>query len=586
MTTGQDPVTQYATDVVDGRIVASRLVRLACQRHLDDLAHQAEKGLVWKPAEAQAVIDFFAEVLCLPEDTVGSELDDDRPPSDGTPFVLSPHQQFIDGSLMGWYTTAGFRRFRDAYIEGAKGDGKTPNGAGLMLYLLVADGERGAQCYFAAVGKDQAKLAFADAEKMVDASPFLRTHITKTVNNLAVLETGSYLRAISSEKRGLDGKRVHGALIDEEHEHATPVVINKMRKGTKGRRNALVMRTTNSGFDRLSVCWHDHEHSRQVLEGTVTDEAWFAFVCGLDPCPACVDAGKQFPDPECRACDDWRVEGPHWLKACPNLGVSVSWQYYRELVNQAKARPDAVSDLLRFNFCVWTSAHAQAWGMAKWHACGRTLSFTAADLVGAKCYGGLDLGQTDDFAAWVRLYELDYCLAVQVRFWLPRAALETYPNRPYEQWEREGLLEVTDGDTTDVDLIEEQILEDCRRDSVLEVGYDKRFAHQLALHLQGAGVRVIDTPQGYALNEAIKSLSKAITDVKIAHGNHAILTWMMDNSVLRQGRNHEVRLDKDAAKEKIDGASALVMANARRIAQAQTPVQQYQFLILGGAGAR
>lgn len=576
-----DPVTQYATDVLAGRIVAGRLVRLACARHLDDVAHAAARGLVWHPEEAQRGIDFFEQILCLPEETAAEEtIGDTGPPADGSPFVLQPWQQFIVGSLLGWYTAAGYRRIRDAFIETAKGSGKTPLGAGVMLYLLVADGERGAQIYFAAVVKDQAKLAYADAEKMVKASPALRALVDQKVNNLAVRETGSYLRPISSEKRGLDGKRVHGCLIDEEHEHPTPVVVSKMRRGTKGRRNALVVRTTNSGYDRTSVCWHDHEYSRQVLEGTITDDHWFAYVCGLDPCPACLDKGRQFPDDNCPACDDWRLEGPHWLKANPNLGVSLSWQYLRELVHQAKGRSDAVADLLRFNFCVWTAAHTSAWNIGKWHECAR-LPVAAGDLIGAPCWGGLDLGQTDDFAAWVRLWDLGDRVAIQMRFWLPQAALDRYPNRPYGEWRRLGLLSVTEGNTTDLDLIEETIAADARADGVRAIAFDKRFANQLAQHLQDwFGLTMIDTPQGYALNEAIRSVSTLIADGKLAHGGHAIMTWMMDNCVLRHGRQQEVRLDKDAAKEKIDGPCALVMANALRISAGAAP-PAYQMVMIG-----
>jgi phage terminase large subunit-like protein len=571
-----DPVTQYARDVVEGRLVAGRLVRLACARHLRDLD---TPGLVWKPAEAALALDFFAQILCLPEETAAGDTVGDVPPVDGSPFRLQPWQAFIVGSLLGWYTTTGYRRFRDAFIETAKGSGKTPLGAGLMVYLLVADGERGAQIYFAAVGKDQAKLAFADAEKMVQASPHLRTLVDQKVNNLAVLASGSYLRPISSEKRGLDGKRVHGCLIDEEHEHPTPVVVSKMRRGTKGRRNALIVRTTNSGYDRTSVCWADHEYSRQVLEGTIPDVSWFAYVCGLDPCPACLDQGRQFPDPECVTCDDWRTEGPHWLKANPNLGVSLSWQYVRELVQQAKGRADAVSDLLRFNFCVWTAGQTSAWNMAKWHE-SAAIVVTDADRRGAPCWGGLDLGQTDDFSAWVRLWDLGDRVAVRVRFWLPQVALDRYPHRPYAEWRRLGLLTVTPGDTTDLDLVEETIAADARADGVREIAFDKRFAQQLAQHLQDRyGLTMLDTPQGFGLNESIRSVSKLIADGQLAHGGHAILTWMMDNAVLRAGPNQQVRLDKDAAKDKIDGAVALVMANARRIAAVAPPA--YQMLVVG-----
>lgn len=576
-----DPVTQYATDVVEGRVVAGRLVRLACQRHLNDLAHQAEKGLVWRPEEAQRVIDFFADVLCLPEETAAEETVEEETPVDGSPFVLSPHQQFIDGSLMGWYTAAGYRRFRDAYDEEAKGSGKTPNGAGLMVYLLVADGERGAQVYFAAVTKDQAKLSFTDAEKMIHASPALRDVIRQTVNNFAVLETGSFLRAISSEKRGLDGKRVHGAHIDEEHEHPTDVVVSKMRRGTKGRRNALVLRTTNSGFDRTSICWHDHDYSRKVLEGTIVDESWFAYICGLDPCEKHLDEGKEFPVDDCPDCDSWQREGPHWLKACPNLGVSVSWQYYRELVRQAKGREDAVSDLLRYNFCVWTQAYSRAISVAKWNACQPMPS--ASELVGCPCYGGLDLGESDDFSAWERIWLLpDGRVAVKSRFWVPQVALDRHPDRPYDDWRRAGVLTVTEGDITDYAQLRETVLEDCRRDGVIAIAYDPRSATETAQVLQGAGITMINTPQGWPLHEALKRTLELITQGQLCHGANLILSWMAANVVVLHGRGTDQRIAKEKAPDKIDGMAALVtVVDWAIIRKPVVKPASYQMLVLG-----
>jgi phage terminase large subunit-like protein len=193
----------------------------------------------------------------------------------------------------------------------------------------------------------------------------------------------------------------------------------------------------------------------------------------------------------------------------------------------------------------------------------------------------VDLGQHDDFTAWVLLWALDDgTCAVRARFWLPRAALETYPHRPYQEWVRAGLLDLTDGNTTDLDLVEEVILADAREAGVIEIGYDKRFAQHLALHLQGAGLTAVDCPQGFALNESIQSIAKLVADGALRHGDHAILSWMMDNTVLRAGRNREVRLDKEAAKDKIDGVAALVMANARRLVQPDAP--SYQMFVFGG----
>lgn len=572
-----DPVTAYARAVVAGERVAGRLVRLACQRHLTDLEASPANGLTWRPAEAIRVIAFFEEVLCLPEVTAaGDALEEDTPdPEAGRPFLLQPWQQFINGSLMGWYTTNGTRRFHDAYVEIGKGNGKTPNGAGLMLYLLVADGEPAAQVFFAAVSREQARIAFADAEKMVRASPALRSLVQQTVNNLAVVETGSFLRAISSEKRGLDGKRVHGALLDEEHEHATPIVVSKMRRGTKGRRNALVMRTTNSGFDRTSICWHDHDYSRQVLEGAIRDPTWFAFVAGMDPCPACLAAGKEFPTDDCADCDDWRTEGAHWTKANPNLGVSLPWSYLRELVTQAKGRPEAVSDLLRFNFCVWTQAITRAIALAQWFACQAPPA--AAELVGVPCYGGLDLGMSDDFSAWVRGWMLDDGrLVVRCRFWVPEGAIEKFPSRPYDEFRRAGLV-VTPGPTTDYETIEAAVAADCEADGIREVAYDNRFAEQMAQRLAGRGITMVHTGQGFQLNEAIRRKLELIQTGVLCHGGDPILAWMAGNYVVRHGPRGDMRPAKERAGDKIDGQVALDMLIDRIVRRPKAPA--YQVLI-------
>lgn len=566
-----DPVTAYATKVVAGEVVAGRLVRLQCQRHLNDLSQQRARGLAWKPDEAQKAIDFFAEVLCLPEETAAGEVvvdDVDAEPEDGTPFVLSPWQQFVVGSLIGWYTVKGFRRFRTCYLETAKGSGKTPLCAGIMIYIMVVDGERGAQLYFAAVSKEQAGYAFADADKMVQASPALRALLDRKVNNIAWLEKGSFMRAISAEKRGLDGKRVSAAVIDELHE-AKPVVVNKMRKGTKGRRNALIIEPTNAGYDRTSVCWHHHEYSQKVLEETVDDDAWFAFVCGLDPCEECLSKGKLFPADDCPNCDDWRTEGPHWLKPNPNLGVSLSWQYVRELVRQAKGMASEVNDLLRFNFGIWTQAYDRYIDMGAFHAsaCKRTVS--VEELVGAPCYAGLDLGETDDLSAFVVLWALeDGRIVVKLRAWLPEAAIEARPDRPYAVWFKSGILEKTEGDQTDFSVVQAAVEADCHLHGVKECAYDKRFAAQMAQNLLGSGITMVDTPQGWQLNEAVKRSAMLVSAGNLLHGNNPLLAWAASNVVVRHGPNKTVRLDKEQATEKIDPWSALVMALSRWIVQA------------------
>jgi phage terminase large subunit-like protein len=425
----------------------------------------------------------------------------------------------------------------------------TPVAAGIGLYGLTMDGEMAPEIYSVATGIEQARICWRDADRMVDASPDLNQLLYRSADNISYAANYGWFRPQTKEKRGKSGPRPHMVFFDEEHEYADAVIVNKMRAGAKRRKQPLFMGITNSGFDRTSICWQHHEHARKVLEGVVDDQRLFAYVCALDK------DDDPLTDKRCH------------IKANPNLGIVIQQDYLDRQVENANNITSETNTVLRLNFCVWTHSHSPAWEMAKWHECGRKLAYTDEALIGAPCYGGLDLGQTDDFAAWARLWDLDTFCVVKMRFWLPRAALKKYPDRPYAEWERAGLLTVTDGDTTDDDLIEETILEDARNDSILEIAFDKRFAHQLSLHLQGADITMVDTPQGFGLNESIRSVQKLIADVGLAHGNNLIMTWQMDNAMLRHGRNKQVRLDKEESKEKIDGPSALVMANARRIAQ-------------------
>jgi phage terminase large subunit-like protein len=579
-----DPVTAYAEQVIAGEAIASRLVKQACARHLADLEQQAAKGLEWKPEKAQRAIDFFAEVLFLPENTDAEDEASETSSADPRPFILAPWQAFIVGSVFGWYTAQGFRRFREAYIETSKGAGKTPLGAGMMLYMLVADGERGAQVFLAAVSREQAGYAWKDCRAMVNASPELLALFGREgflAQQLIVPGDGSFLRPVSSEKRGLDGKRVHGALVDELHEHATPIVVNKMRAGTKGRRNALIVKTTNSGFDRMSVCWHHHEYSRKVLEGTLTNDTWFAFVCGLDPCPACLTEGKWFPSDDCVHCDSWKTEGPHWLKANPNLGVSLPWQYVRERVEQAKGMPTEVSDVLRFNFCVWTQGSSRAIDMGRWAACKPMPS--ESELLKADCFGCLDLGETDDLTAWGRLWVLeDGRVAVKMRYFIPSDALERFPNRPYEAWKRSGVLTITEGPVTDYAIVRQAIRDDYKALGMQSVFYDTKTARETAQILVGEGLEMVAMTQGFALNEAMTRLLAIVVSGDICHGNEPILTWMASNTVVITGVKNEKRLAKERSPEKIDGIAALVMGiEGALVRREREPGKQYQFMVLG-----
>lgn len=543
-------------------IVAGPLVRLAAERHLRDREQASRRrghprGWVFDEDAANYVIDFFELVLKLP-DIAGP---DDRP----APFLLAPAQDFLIGSVFGWKGADGYRRFREGYFEMGKGNGKTPLFAGIGLYGLTEDQELAAEIYAAGSDRHQSRVMFSYAEHMVDASPDLARRLVKTVNNIYDPKTLSFFRPFSREQGAKSGPKPHMGLLDEVHEHRNADIVNKTRAGAKGRKQPFFGEITNSGFDRTSICWQHHEHSRKILEGVLEDDQWFAYVCTLD----------QDEDP---------LKDPStWIKANPLMGVSVTEKYLARQVQNARNIAGETNDILRLNFCVWTQSVTRYWNAAKWRACGAVVPDAA--LVGAPCYGGLDLGKNDDFTAFVLLWLLeDGRQVVRSWFWLPQAALDKYPHRPYEQWLRAGVLEVLEGDVMDYDVIEPLIAGLCEQWSVRQLAYDDRYAHQLRLHLEDQGIEMVKTGQGFNLNEALRRLDTVVTTRRLCHGGHPILTWMADNLVVRKGHFGEIRPDKEKSSEKIDGQVALAMAEDAAIRDADADAELNQAIAQGEGG--
>lgn len=554
-----------------GTILAGHPVRQACTRHLRDLADGAARGLRWSLERAAHALAFFPQFLRLHE---GEHA--------GQPFTLAPWQAFIIGSLFGWLTADGSRRFRTAYIEAGKGNGKTPLLAGVGLYGLVADGEAGAQIYPAAVTREQAGLLFADAKAMAAASPSLAARLEILEHNLADPVSGSFFRPVSSEGRSLDGKRVHMALIDEIHEHPDATVVDKLRAGTKGRRQAIICEITNSGHDRHSVCWQHHEYSLKVLDQVLDNDAWFAYVCALDPCGAHASLGV--PQEGCADCDDWQAPAT-WPKANPNLGVSVTEKYLAEQVREAQDLPGKRAIVRRLNFCAWTESEVRWLAPEAWAACGAPVDPEA--LRGRPCIAGLDLSTKIDLTALVLLFPRDddddpaSALAdgprstrrydVLCHFWAPAETVAERVRRdrvPYDLWARQGHLELTDGNVIDHRAIRARVLEYASRYDIREVAYDPYSATMLVSDLQDDGLPCVEVRQGAkSLGEATKQLEVLVRDRGLRHGQHPVLRWCAANVVVELDRNGNYLASKRRSTERIDGISALITALARAMVQ-------------------
>lgn len=556
-------VDGYATSVLSGETVAGPFVRMACERHSRDRA-RAEADPTWyqfRPDRANHIIDFIEQCLRLPD-----VLDDDGDPK---PFTLEPWQTFIVGSLFGWVDVRGYRRFREGYIEAGKGCGKTPLLAAIGLYGLLMDGERAAEIYAAAADQDQAMIMFRDAVRIAQASPDLEPDLSfsggEHIWQISNPESLSFFRTFSREGGQKSGPRPHMGLVDELHEHPSPQASIKIRAGAKRRTQPLFLEITNSGFDRTSICWQRHEHSRKVVEQVVEDDQLFCYVCALD------EGDDPLNDESC------------WIKTNPNLGISIRHDYLRRQVSNAKNIQAETNNVLRLNFCVWTLQHTKAINIQQWLACQPMPS--ASELLTAEYVCGcLDLGETDDISAWGRLWIFrDGRVAVKMRYFLPEGALEKYPDRPYDQWRRAGLLTVTEGEVIDYAKVRAAIVEDARRDGVRSIYFDPKTARETAQILQGQGLEMVIVPGGFALHEAIKRTLAMIASGTLCHGNEEILTWMASNVVLRTGDRGEFRIDKQRAPEKIDGIAALIMGiDGGVVRRERMPDPSYQVMFFGG----
>lgn len=533
-----EPVDVYARKVDAGKIIAGRPVRLAAARHLRDRANVNKTGLEWRGNLALKAIEFFGEMLIL---------------ENGKPFVLEPFLAFIVGSIFGWYGPDGYRRFRTAYVEIGKGNGKTPTAAGIGLAGLVIDGEGSPEIYSAATTREQAKICFGDAYGFVTRNRELRDLVTRQVGSLAIAETHGVFRPVSSEHKGLDGLRVHMGLIDELHEHADPMVVEKIRAGTKGRRNALIFEITNSGYDRNTICWRHHEYSLKVLEDVIENDSWFAYVCALDK-----DQGDDYRNPAV------------WLKANPGLGRILPEKYLRERVAEAEGIPASENTVRRLNFCEWTEQATRAIQMDQWDQ-GDAFVDPAA-LAGRSCYGGLDLAKVSDLSAFVLLFPPEdeaEAWKVLCWFWVPEEDIRGRVQRdhvPYDVWQRDGFLAATSGNTTDYAFIQAKILELASRYRILEIAFDRTFAGEIVQALSSEGLTMVEFGQGFlSMAQPTAELLRLVKAGKLAHGGNPVLRWNASNLAVRLDPAGNMKPDKDRSVEKIDGIVALCNALGRAI---------------------
>lgn len=549
------PTTRYARAVAEGRIVAGEMVRQACDRHLSDLKRQGSDAFpYWFDEErASRAFDFFEFELHHYEGDL-----------DGEPFMLLDWQMFVIGSIYGWVDANGFRRFRTVFILTGKGSGKTPMGAGMALRAMVDDDEPGAQVYTAATTREQAALAFKDARAMARKSPRLRNRLH--ITDHAITFDNSYMQTVSSEAGNLHGKRPHFALIDEIHVHPDDDVVEALRFGTKGRRQALIFMPTNAGQDRRSLAWRYQEYSSRVLSKVLVDEQWFAYVCQLDACAEHRADGKDMPVDGCETgCDQWADESV-WLKTNPSLPVVPGYRYLREQVNEAKGMPAKADIVKRLNMCIWTSGKVVWIRPEVWRAQGEP-----KPLEGRTCFGGFDLSAVNDLTAAAYVFpDGQDAIDILLRCYLPEERVDELAERskvPYRRWADEGLIVLTPGSTVNYDFIERDDEEIRRQYQVKSAAIDPWQAVQFRAHMEARGTPLIELPQtNQRLHAVVEEAERLLGIGGFRHGGHPILEWVASNVVLNIDSRDFKRIDKQSSPEKIDPMAAVLNALSEAMA--------------------
>lgn len=504
---------------------------------------------------------------------------------EGRPFELHPAQQFIVGSIFGWKRADGTRRFRRAYIEQGKGNGKSPLAGGIGLYTLMADNEPGAQVFAAAAKMDQARILFNDAVSMVRQSPMLSARLTETginpVNNLAWIEKGSFFRPVGRDtgKTG-SGMRPHCVLIDELHEHPNRDTLEMLERGFKFRRNPLVFMITNSGSSKTSVCWEEHEHAVAVAHGEVEDDTTFSYVCSLD------EGDDPLEDPEC------------WIKANPLLGVTITKEYLSDVAAQARAIPGKSNGIKRLHFCQWTDAETAWITREAWEAC-EDPSLTLDQMTGRRCWVGLDLGATRDITGKAMLFEDGETEDGRPKFALfatgytPKDTLVERAKKdkaPYDVWEQQGHLIATPGKIVRYDQVAADLVDESQAFDIEAVAYDRWLIRnfEAALDELGATLPLVEHPQGANrrkdsplwMPESIDNLEGLLLEKRVRIAFNPALRSAVASSCFWTSPAGLRRFEKQRATSRIDLAVAAAMAVGAATSGAEESAPDYKIIVL------
>ena len=539
---------KYARDVVSGKIDACRYVKLACQRHLNDLEASQKAKFKWRfdAHKVWRACHFTEQLPHTKGEWAFKRMN----------ITLEPWQIFNLASIFGWIDKkTGLRRFVEVYDEVPRKNGKSVLAAGVGLYCFAADEEFGAEIYSGATSEKQAWEVFRPARLMVQRTPLMQKHFGIRVNasNLnRPADEGRFEPLIGNPG---DGSSPSCAIVDEYHEHQNDQLYTTMLTGMGARRQPLMFIITTAGYNIAGPCFEKRREVIEMLEGTLPNERLFGIIYTINE-------GDDWTDPK------------NLAKANPNIGVSVYKEYLEDQLQRAINNPGFANKFKTKHLNLWTSASETYFNMETWRKC-EDKSLDLYDYQGQEAYLGLDLARKLDLNGLLTVFtryidEKRHYYCVTPKFWVPYDTVWDMDNKRlaerYQKFAETKELTVTDGAEVDYRHILEGIRAFAKEFSIADIGIDPHGATAIAHELMDDGINTILITQNYThLSDAMKELEAAIESGRFHHDGNDLLTWNMANVLGKHmpGNDDVVRPVKEHADSKIDGAVALIMAISR-----------------------
>ena len=333
--------------------------------------------------------------------------------------------------------------------------------------------------YNAAVDRSNAMNVFNEAMNMVKASPLLtkRLEIYAGIKRINFPAKQSWYQTLSADAATAEGKNIHGLIYDEIHAAAGRDLYRAPMGGGIGRRQSLMLAITTAGQNAEgSLCFEEYTHAKQVLDGTIEDESYFAFIAEADPK---LDLGDK----------------KNWKLANPGLGVSPKIEALQDLWQNAQGSPEKINDFKQYHLNLFVRRADHAIPAEVWDRGGQ--SFDADELSDQKCYGGLDLGAVSDITALELIFpQKDGSKKVLSWFWVPedRSRDRGQKKISYLKWIDDDVIKATEGNIVDYDVVRADIVEIASRYDLQALAVDTQFqGKQLASQLLNHhGLPIVD----------------------------------------------------------------------------------------------